>query len=53
MLRRDKTTRRRLTRTGQVFVVCAMLALLASWNSGINLYYLIFGAIASLSLIHI
>jgi len=47
MLRRDKTTRRRLTRTGQVFVVCAMLALLASWNSGINLYYLIFGAIAS------
>lgn len=47
MIRRGRTLRRRLTRTGQVFVVCALLALLASWNSGINLYYLVFGAIAS------
>lgn len=47
MKRRNRKTRRRLTRPGQVFVICALLALLASWNSGINLYYLIFGAIAS------
>lgn len=44
---RTRESRRRLTRTGQVFVLCALLALLASWNSGINLYYLIFGGIAS------
>ena len=37
----------RLTRTGQVFVVCAFFALLVSWNSGVNLYYLVFAAIAS------
>ncbi|MDZ4861674.1 MAG: DUF58 domain-containing protein [Candidatus Hydrogenedentes bacterium] len=47
MFKSTRKSRRRLTRTGQVFVVCALLALLASWNSGINLYYLIFGAIGS------
>ena len=47
MKRRKRETSRRITRPGQVFVICALLALLASWNSGINLYYLIFGAIAS------
>ncbi|NUM56560.1 MAG: DUF58 domain-containing protein [Candidatus Hydrogenedentes bacterium] len=47
MKKRIRHTRRRITRTGLVFVVCAMLSLLASWNSGINLYYLIFAGIAS------
>ena len=47
MKRRTRNSRRRLTRTGLVFVACALLSLLASWNSGINLYYLIFGGIAS------
>lgn len=46
-MKRIRHTRRRLTRTGLVFVVCALLSLLASWNSGINLYYLIFAGIAS------
>ncbi|MBM3289372.1 MAG: hypothetical protein FJY92_04400, partial [Candidatus Hydrogenedentes bacterium] len=47
MLRRTRNIRRRPTQTGAVFVVCAMLSLLASWNSGINLYYLIFAGIAT------
>lgn len=47
MFGKKRQQRRRLMATGRVFVVCALLALLASWNSGINLYYLIFGAIAS------
>ena len=47
MKRRVRKIRRRLTPTGFVFVVCGILSLMASLNSGINLYYLIFAAIAS------
>lgn len=38
---------RKLLGTGQVFIVSAFLLLLAAWNSGINLFYLLFGAILS------
>lgn len=39
--------RRRLLRGGQVFLVTVVLILLAAWNTGNNLYYLLFGSLAS------
>ncbi|MFA6242462.1 MAG: DUF58 domain-containing protein [Candidatus Hydrogenedentales bacterium] len=39
--------RRRLMRGGQIFLVTVLLVLLAAWNTGNNLYYLLYGALAS------
>ena len=39
--------RRRLRRSGQVFLLISGLVLLAAWNTGTNLYYLVFGGLAS------
>ncbi|MBX7259401.1 MAG: DUF58 domain-containing protein [Candidatus Hydrogenedentes bacterium] len=43
--------RRRMLRGGQVFLVTAVLILLAAWNTGNNLYYLLFGSLASFVLV--
>ncbi|MBN2308610.1 MAG: DUF58 domain-containing protein [Candidatus Hydrogenedentes bacterium] len=47
---RNRTRRRRLTRPGQVLLLTAALVLLAAWNTGENLYYLIFAGVASFAL---
>jgi uncharacterized protein (DUF58 family) len=45
--RKTDAPRRRLRRPGQVFLLIALLLLLAAWNTGTNLYYLVFGGVAS------
>lgn len=40
-------TRRKFRLAGYIFVLIMMLVLLAAWNTGTNLFYLLFGAIAS------
>jgi uncharacterized protein (DUF58 family) len=39
--------RRRLRLAGQIFVIVALIVLLAAWNSGTNLFYLVFAAVTS------
>jgi len=40
-------TRRRFRLAGYIFLLIMLLVLLAAWNTGTNLFYLVFGAIAS------
>ena len=47
MLRFRRTHRRRLRAAGFVFIIVAGTVLLAAWNSGTNLFYLVFAAVAS------
>jgi uncharacterized protein (DUF58 family) len=47
MALRSRKRRRRLRRSGQVFILISGLVLLAAWNTGTNLYYLVFGGLAS------
>ncbi len=46
-------TRRRLRPAGYVFLLIMLLVLLAAWNTGTNLFYLVFGAIASFIILSI
>ena len=39
--------RRKLRLAGQIFTIVALIVLLAAWNSGTNLFYLVFAAVAS------
>jgi uncharacterized protein (DUF58 family) len=40
-------TRRRFRLAGYIFLLIMLLVLLAAWNTGTNLFYLVFGSIAS------
>ncbi len=41
------STRRRFRLAGYIFLLIMLLVLLAAWNTGTNLFYLVFGSIAS------
>ncbi|MEA3366157.1 MAG: hypothetical protein U9Q79_11015, partial [Candidatus Hydrogenedentes bacterium] len=43
----------RLPRTGQVFIIMTLVVLLAAWNSGMNLLYLIVGVLVSFLLLSV
>jgi len=45
---KKRTPTRSLERGGVIFVVATVAALLAAWNSGTSLYYLIFGGMLSI-----
>ncbi|MCP4643788.1 MAG: DUF58 domain-containing protein [bacterium] len=51
MLLTRSNARRRLRRPGQVFILIGLLVLLAAWNTGTNLYYLVFAGLASFILL--
>ena len=44
---RNRPEGRTLERSGQVFFAVLLITLLAAWNSGVSLYYLLFGGMAS------
>ncbi len=43
--------RRRYTRVGKAILLIMVLILLAAWNTGTNLYYIVFGGLTSFYLI--
>lgn len=50
---RRRSHGRRLERSGKIFLVAVVAALLAAWNSGTSLYYLLFGGMASFVLVSV
>ena len=53
MLLRKNKARWRVRRAGYVLILIAVLVLLIAWNTGTNLFYLIFAGLASLLLISV
>jgi uncharacterized protein (DUF58 family) len=51
MAQNTSRTRRSIRPAGYVFILIMLLLLLAAWNTGTNLFYLVFGAISSFLLI--
>jgi len=53
MSNKSHRTRRRFRLAGYIFLLIMLLVLLAAWNTGTNLFYLVFGAIASFIIVSI
>ena len=51
MIFKKRAEVRRLERGGLIFVIAVVAALLAAWNSGTSLYYLVFGGMLSILMV--